>query len=345
MIKVYIILVNYKGWRDTQECLESLLKLNYPNFQILVVDNDSPNKSLEHLLAWARGEESASQGNASLAHLSMPAFPKPVSYMVYGESGFEEDCSSDVNSTAMPIIFIKSDRNGGFAYGNNVGIKFALLKGDADYIWLLNNDTVVESNALSDLVQRAEAYKVEGKKIGIIGAKLMYYHAPEVIQGVGGIYNKWLATTKHIGINERDVGQYDSDHISQAMSYPIGASMFVDKSFVSDVGLMCEEYFLFFEEMDWVSRGRLKGWNLGYCWASRIYHKEGGSIGSGPSSSKKSTIAEYYALKNRLLFSSKFNPSAALVVRFSFLLVAINRIIRLDFKSIPGVISIMLGRV
>ena len=72
MKKVYIILLNYNGWRDTQECLESVLKLDYPNFQIIVVDNQSPNDSMSHLLAWAKGEELASVDNPELAHLSTP---------------------------------------------------------------------------------------------------------------------------------------------------------------------------------------------------------------------------------------------------------------------------------
>ena len=153
--KVYIILLNYNGWKDTIECLESILKNNYDNYQIIVVDNDSPNKSMGYIINWAEGkQEVVYDENSQLKHLSQPHEQKPLNYVFYTK---EEALKGGVRDKELklnnPIIFIQSDENGGFAAGNNVGIKYALAKDDFEYIWLLNNDTVIENNTLSKFVK------------------------------------------------------------------------------------------------------------------------------------------------------------------------------------------------
>lgn len=264
MLKTYIILLNYNGWRDSQECLESLLKLDYTNYQIVLVDNNSPNDSMSHIIAWAKGDEIASVDNPELIDLSTPHSNKPLDFFFYdNESALNAGIAAQETNLNNPLIFIQASENRGFSAGNNIGIKYVLAQNDADFIWLLNTDTVVETNALSALVQKADKYKKENRKVGIIGSKLMYYYHPELIQAVGGRYNKWLATTKHIGAFQKDLGQYDNELTSNKINYPIGASMFVDINFIQDVGLMCEDYFLYFEELDWVKRAKSKHWNIG----------------------------------------------------------------------------------
>jgi GT2 family glycosyltransferase len=244
--KAYIILVNYNGWIDTIECLESVLKLAYQNFQVIVVDNNSPNNSLEYIQQWAEGERKPIPSEHTIIYsLVYPLIPKPVSYKIYGKNEAEEAAGS---TTSLPkVIFIQAGENGGFAAGNNVGIDFALKRGDADYVWLLNNDTVVDRKALSYLIEHFEDSPI---KLGILGSKLLYYHNPSIIQAIAGRYNPWLSTTGHIGGNVTDTGQYDSHHVPSA-DYIVGASMFISKQFLLDVGNMQEDYFLYFEELDW----------------------------------------------------------------------------------------------
>jgi GT2 family glycosyltransferase len=85
---------------------------------------------------------------------------------------------------------------------------------------------------------------------------------------------------------------YDSP--ASEMNYVIGASMFVDKAFIADVGLMCADYFLYFEEIDWAERGRQRGWEIGYCWKSKIYHKEGESTHCGYKSKEKKAFFVFF---------------------------------------------------
>ncbi len=165
--KIYIIILNYNGWKDTIECLESVLKNDYENYQIIVVDNDSPNNSMEYIINWAKGkQEVIYDENSQLKHLSQPFESKPLEYVLYTKeealNGGDKEKESKLNN---PIIFIQSGENGGFAAGNNIGIKYALTKDDFEYVWLLNNDTVVDEYALYNLVGTDKVFS---------GSELMY---------------------------------------------------------------------------------------------------------------------------------------------------------------------------
>jgi len=156
MSKVYIIILNYNGWKDTIECLESVLKNDYKNYQIIVVDNNSPNNSMDYIINWADGkQEVVYDENSQLKYLSQPFEPKPLDYVFYTKeealSGGDREKEVKLNN---PIIFIQAGENGGFAAGNNIGIKYALAKDDFEYVWLLNNDTVIKTNSLSNMVSR-----------------------------------------------------------------------------------------------------------------------------------------------------------------------------------------------
>ncbi|WP_211325081.1 glycosyltransferase family 2 protein [Hydrogenothermus marinus] len=89
--KVYIIILNYNGWADTIECLESVLRNDYPNYQVIVVDNDSPNNSMEYIKAWAEGKLDVwVKPNHSLRYLSHPPIKKPIPYVYYNREEAEK---------------------------------------------------------------------------------------------------------------------------------------------------------------------------------------------------------------------------------------------------------------
>ncbi len=110
--------------------------------------------------------------------------------------------------------------------------------------------------------------------------------------------------------------------------------MFVSREFIEDVGLMDERYFLYFEDLDWSERAKRKGYELKYCWKSKVYHKEGGSIGSSSKGEKKSKLADYYGIRNRIIFTKKFYPQYQWSVYLSLLGVILNRIKRKQFDRI-----------
>lgn len=301
--KVCIVLVNYKTWQDTLECMESILRSDYRNYQIVVVENGGDDDSWEQMLKWSRGENVvAIETTNPLHHLTFPPVPKPVLYF-RADVGESDTMRLGPLDGIMPILFVKSKINLGFAGGNNVGIRYA-LNSNFDYVWLLNNDTVIEPNAITELVHYCENKAAKKEKVGIVGSKLMVYHQPEKMQGVGAIFNKYSGKSKIIGAQEIDRSQYDNTEIS--CNYVIGASMFVSQPFLLDVGLMSEEYFLYNEENDWSARAKLKGWKVGVALKSKVYHKQGASTGNSPKKSKWQIKALNYKYRGKIKLYKKY---------------------------------------
>jgi len=298
---VCIILVNYKTWQDTVECIESILKSDYHNYQIVVVENGSGDDSWGNLLKWTRGEKSHGVlPDNKLFRLSHPPAQKPLLYhrATVAES---EHLRLGPNEDVTPILFVNSEINRGFAGGNNVGLRYA-IHNTFDYAWLLNNDTVIEKNAISELVKFCEDPK--NKKAGIVGSKLMVYHKPDTMQGIGAVFNKYSGKSRIIGAQQKDNGQYDNTVIQ--CNYVIGAAMFVSRNFLLDVGLMSEEYFLYNEENDWSARAKRKGWGVGVAVLSKVYHKQGASTGNSPKKSQWQVRALNYKYRGKIKLYKKY---------------------------------------
>jgi len=331
-VEVYIVLVNYRSWRDTVECLESLFKMAYSNFKVLVVDNDSQDGSILHLQNWATGVDAISPPDALFYDkTSIESLPvaKPIPFAL-SNSG-KAISKADFDSK---LLLIASKANLGFAGGNNIGIRLALAH-QAEYIWLLNNDTVVAKDTLNKLVEHSERAKQANIKLGIVGAKLLYFHDPTLVQAVLGRYRPFFASTDHIGLKQKSSNTFKCLQI-QRDDYIVGASMFVSAKFIHDVGLMSEDYFLYFEEIDWVKRGGERGYKIDVCLDAVVYHKEGASIG-GASKDKnnKSELSDFYSVRNRLLITHKYYRKYLLPVYISLIFVAVNRIRRKQFSRIP----------
>lgn len=335
---VYVVLVNYKNWYDTIECLNSLFHLSYANFKVIVVDNHSQDDSIEQIKNWPKSKYSLPkteilyQQNIVSSASSQPL----VSSQVINSSKLDDAVPDHHN-----LILVESDKNLGFAGGNNIGIKLA-LKNKADYVWFLNNDTVVEHNTLCHLVNHSESENSLIKKLGIIGSKLLYYHNPNNIQALLGRYRPITATTEHIGLNNKD--SLDSEIVSiNQNDYIVGASMFVSAEFIKEVGFMSEEYFLYFEELDWVKRGQKYGYTIDVCKKSRVYHKEGASIGGSiKHNNNKSELSDIYSIRNRIIITRKYYTLYLPTVYFSLIFVIINRIKRRQFRRLPLIFKIVL---
>lgn len=288
--KVYIVLLNYNGWEDTIECLESILNNSYSNYQIIVVDNNSPNKSMNYILEWAEGTIQH-QSKKNQPYLSSTPARKPLNFVfLTKQESLSISNYPQKETNENPIIFIQSGENNGFASGNNIGIQFALLKNDFDYIWLLNNDTVMMPEALSSLILYAETFQT-----GITGSCIKYYNSPEKVQAYGGGHiNKFLGTGYHI---------IDKEKISSQLDYITGASFFIKKNVIDSIGLLPEEYFLYYEETDYCFLARSKGFKLGVDINSIIYHKDGSSTKKG---SNKDAFSDLLSMNNRILFHKKY---------------------------------------
>lgn len=281
-----VIVLNWNGWRDTLSCVESLCKVAPPFVQIVVCDNASNDGSFERLAVEWRdrfGEGFRSYGEAEV-----------------------QDSADEVPR----VVLIQTGANLGFAGGCNVGLRFA-MSGSARYFWLLNNDTEVEPGAVEALLQRMSA----DDSVGMCGSRLVYHDAPDVIQARGGArYDPKRGVAQHIGAHEPRGAYENVTQVEANMDYVVGASMMVTRHFLDRVGLMVEDYFLYFEEIDWAMRGRAMGFKLGYAPRSVVRHKEGASIGTD-SRRTGSMLSIMYLTRNRLRFTARFFPQYLGAVR------------------------------
>jgi GT2 family glycosyltransferase len=329
--RVCVLVLNWNGWRDTVECLESVLRLDYPDYKVVVCDNGSSDDSWNQIRRWAQGEIGAEARNPALAALISPPIPKPIPFAEY-DPAEPANCRGDA---AARLVLIQTGANLGFAGGNNVGLKHVLRgEDDCDFVWILNNDTAVRPDALSQLVQRMK----ERPEAGICGSTLLYYDDPSKVQAFGGaVYNKWFARCGCIG-NMADAAQLpEAEEIERTMAYVVGASMLVRKSFLERVGLLNEQYFLYFDELDWAARAKGK-FQLAYCPRSVVYHREGGIIGTNRAASNRSAMSEFYTSRNRILFTRRYHPLALPSVLAAVGVSATHRLLNLHWRNLKAVI-------
>lgn len=319
-----IILVNYNGWRDTLVCLNSILTQDYENYHIVIVDNKSTDDSVNQIYKWinelSQIELMKSYDNVGLINDSM----------IISNSKYKQH---------NRIVLIQANENRGFSAGNNIGIFFLQKEFGCNYIWLLNNDTTIEKDSIVSLVHRMGQERTKNSKIGILGSKIMEFYGENCIQSIGFKYNKLFSVSKPIGKGEIDIGQYDIEQIDA--DFVMGASMFVDINFINEVGLMSEDYFLFFEELDWILRGKKIGWGFGYEYKSKIYHKQGGSTGLNKQG--RNEFFDFYQIKNRLLFTYKFYPLYLTTLYPALVLSLIKRLINKEFIAAKNTLKLMLN--
>ena len=175
------------------------------------------------------------------------------------------------------FTIIHENENKGFAFANNIGIKYSLKNEDCDYLWILNNDIVIEKESLTELI-RFHKNEENNNKLGFVGSKLMDYTNQDIIQNIGGTFNKWTGYSILKGMGEKDSSQYENINID--IDYVVGAAMFCNYSLIKKIGLMPEDYFLYYEDIDWCLSAQKAGYINSTCTNSIVYHKQGISTGA-----------------------------------------------------------------
>ncbi len=261
--KISVVLLNYKGAEDTIACLNSLQKVNYPSLNIIIVDNASPDNSLQQIEKYILTEG--------------------MSYQYF--QSIKDAANARVRKY---VTLIQSDTNNGYGHGNNIGIKYA-LDTDADYVLVLNNDTIVEPDFLIPMVEMCEG----NPAIGIASCKINFHDNPDRIWFHGGELTPFFSKVVHFNFNEKDDGQVkkkDSTFIS-------GCLWLIPRKVFLDVGYINEDYFMYVEDLEYCHRVLKKGYTLKVCEASQIYHKAGSSSGG-----HESEFSVYWSAKNYIKF-------------------------------------------
>ena len=201
------------------------------------------------------------------------------------DNASKADETSIISQRYSEVKIIHSERNLGFAGGNNLGIKAAKGK----YILLVNNDTFFKEFKIPALIERLEF----SPTIGIVCPKIRFAWGNNPIQFAGYTpLSKITVRNQAIGYGEEDKGQYDTPHPTP---YAHGAAMLIKREAIDKVGLMPECYFLYYEELDWSMMFSHAGYEIWYEPACTIYHKESQSTG------KDNPLRTYYITRNRLL--------------------------------------------
>ena len=244
--KVNIVILNWNGYEVTRECLASLSRIDYANYEIVLVDNGSADGSPERL-----GTE----------------FPE--------------------------ITVICNKENLGFTGGNNAGIRRALEE-NADYVLLLNNDTVVAANFLSELIRAGES----DKRIGLLNPKILYFEPSNRIWYAGGSFNIWKGIASHRGNREVDRGLYDSQ---QEVTFITGCAFLIKTELIRKIGPLDDSLFYTCEDTDWTIRSLKAGYRALYVPSSLVWHKE--SIDVKRNAGK--AFRDFYNVRNSLLLARR----------------------------------------
>lgn len=303
---VAIIILNWNGWKDTIECLESLYRINYPDYDVIVVDNGSEDESIEKIKKYCQGKIKVKS-----KFFEYDQRNKPIKVFEYKEEELKpKNDDNNLISNLSPnkkIILIENKENYGFAEGSNIGINFAINNLKSDYILLLNNDTVVDREFLNELINVAESCL----QIGAVGPKTYFYDKKGMIQwAAGGFMEPEYFKVESIGSFEVDNGQYDEN---LELDYIVGSCVLCKREVIEKTGLLDHSYFMYFEDVDWSIKILRNGYKCYYAYKSKIWHKMGVS-------SNNCFKTRYYHMNRIYLVKKNFERSEYLgsLMRFIF---------------------------
>lgn len=187
------------------------------------------------------------------------------------------------------VKVIRSDDNLGFAGGNNIGIQFAT----GNYLFFLNNDTIITRPILEILVKRLES----NAKIGCVSPKTTFWPQSNKLQYAGATKMSYITLRNEFtGYMQEDDGRFDTP---QETAFANGAAMMIRSVDLQKYGLMAEHYFLYYEELDWCAFMQKAGFSIWYEPQAVVGHKESASVGL------QSPLQVYYHTRNRLIFAKR----------------------------------------
>jgi len=269
--QIYAVVLNYNGYNDTINCIESLKKAKYNVINIILVDNASTDSS---------------------GRLLNKKYPE--------------------------LHFIFSGKNKGFAGGMNLGIRDALQK-DADFILLVNNDTIVSENFLEPMLE-----DMIDSSVGIVSGKVFYKDFPDTIYCAGGRVD-FLKCTGVAEFQGKSGKEYAN--VKREISLAEGCFMLVRSEVFKKVGFLEEKFFMYLEDVDFSLRAR-KHFKIVYNNNSIIYHKSGG----GKAWDEFTPLYSYYYTRNRLWFFRNYFFLYRLYVIFFSVLVSLLKSLKM-FQS------------
>ena len=192
-------------------------------------------------------------------------------YVIVVDNGSTDGSAERLREEFPWIRVMCNGANLGFAEGNNRGIVAALGDPATEYLLILNNDTVVDEHILREFQAAAEGHS----DAGMFTAKIYYFEPRDVLWFAGSTVNLWTLSFRHIGMGEKDAGQYDCP---REIGFVTGCCMFVRREVIERVGAFEPGFFIYCEDTDWSLRVRRAGFRLLYVPTAKLWHKESASI-------------------------------------------------------------------
>lgn len=310
---VTIVILNWNGWQDTIECLESVFRNTYPDYNVIVVDNNSKDDSVNKIKKYCSNKTNQPpRMNGS-----------NIKVIEYEEKNFNSihlDVENEKNTNKL--IILKNSKNYGYAKGNNIGMKFALKVFNPDYILLLNNDTIVDKDFLKELIKAVEKHEM----VGIFAPKILNANNPNIIDSTGHIFS-WGRIVDR-GSEKVDRNQYDT---KTKVIGAKGAACLYKREMLESIGLFKEDLVTLYEDAELSWRANKNSWKAIYVPKSIIYHKIGRSIKKEDSKllyfqrlgikNITLTVKEYGTLDQKILFSFVF---LNLIISYTILACLVN---------------------
>lgn len=271
--RVCVVTLNYNGREDTLACLDAMAAMRPQPWGIGVVvvcDNGSADGSLEAVASWAKG-----RGLVTLMRQGPQPEPPPSSF--------------------RGLALVRNGRNLGFAAGCNPGLRLGLAMG-ADFLWLLNNDARPEPGSLAALLERADGRAIQGSTV-------VHAHDPRRVQAAGGCYYNPLTTVLTPYLGGRLLDEALNTEGEPELDYVYGASMFLSRALLEQVGLLNEEHFLYYEELDLCRRAKRAAFSLRWCKGSVVRHTGGSSVGRAGQ-----PLACYHENLSTLVYTRNHHP-------------------------------------
>jgi GT2 family glycosyltransferase len=289
--KVSIVILNWNGWKHTLECLSSLSQITYSNYNIILVDNGSTDGSIEKIRDYVDKKWQQDKNHEEF-------LTQPIHYFEFDRNELlnPKNYQGKISPFTRNFIFIKNEKNYGFAEGNNIAIHLILETMPSEYILLLNNDVIVDRDFLTELIKIARS----AANIGIVGPKIYYYDylgRKDVINFAGQRSIIWKGRSIIYGFNEIDKGQQDSVRETDVVH---GACMLIKTKLINEIGTFDSDFFAYWEETDFCFRASRVGYKLLYVPYAKIWHKI-----SASTNSVLHPLPIYYLARNYFLFMYK----------------------------------------
>jgi GT2 family glycosyltransferase len=241
----------------------------------------------------------------------------PNLHVIVVDNGSTNDSASRIREAHPWVTLVETGSNLGFPGGCNVGTRLGLQHG-AEYIWLLNNDTVAPDDTLCKLLREAEA----NPRAGAIGAVLYYMHDPKQVQAWGGgRLNLWTGFVSH----------FTRPTSLEGNTYLTGACILIPRRVCDEVGLLYEGFFMYCDDSDFGLRLRRAGYEIAIAKDTAVLHKEGAS------SPSRSPLIDCFATTSGMRLLKRHAPIPQISIAAFLLLRFANRILRAEWKNLAGV--------